>query len=506
MVLESQFASGFATGPTPSIQIGVEKVGQGNLGGLDDIFHSAMLIGEIANTASGTLVANDVYEYPISTNEQARELFGDYSVGGWMFGRVNEMVNPKTGKIKGKVYGCGLGEVASGTAASQTLTTTGTATVGGTVVVGIDGKAFYVSVAKDDTGTDFTTELHRVYNAAGGKDLPLIPYSAAGVLTLTASAKCAHLNNVGLEIISDPDCGLTFTWSGDTMGAVGGTPGVGVQTGSLDTVLASLQEVDDFVFYCAPFVDSATLIELQDHVNEKSDPQHMLASYVMCAKEASIADQQAQADALRGNGDAKRLVQFGTRGSTAAEGGVVAACTALVASEPHMARSVDGLVLPKLPVPVASDRWAQPDETDALLNKGIFPVGKIRRKANSGVVRLVSMDTNNGVSDFSKIWTADRIRSELVEVLGITLDRVSVSESERRPAVAHIVTPALVKATIRSVLQRFEENGYITDLEGTFEGFLSELGSDGALRQIATIDVVNQLHSYMLKLNVKAAP
>lgn len=156
----------------------------------------ALLIGTMKG---GTAVAGTIY--PIDDAPQTDALFGIGSPLSLMCRKAFD-----TCAFLGQgpfLFAIGVAEPGAGVARVQTLTVTGPATAGGTVVFRIAGRTFTIGVALGDTATTVAAAMDAAIDAAK-QLLPLTSNAVAGVVTTTHVAKGENGQDCLIEIVQVP--------------------------------------------------------------------------------------------------------------------------------------------------------------------------------------------------------------------------------------------------------------------------------------------------------------
>ena len=224
----------------------------------------ALLIGQIF--AAGTAVPNTAVQG--YSQAQVNTLCGADSMLALMYAayRVQDPF--------GEVWLGPLSDAAGGTAASGTITTTGTATAAGVLALYLMGVAVPVVVNAGDTASVIAGNIAAAAIAAVG--VPVTATSASGVVTVTAQHKGLALNDINLQVnyvgvqngeVTPP--GITVAFSNPISGITAGTLAGGATNPTLTTLLANLG-VQLFDFIALPYTDTASLNALQTFLSDQS--------------------------------------------------------------------------------------------------------------------------------------------------------------------------------------------------------------------------------------------
>jgi phage tail sheath gpL-like len=480
-------------GPVPGVETEIQLQDSGGLADPSK-YRNVCFFGE--KTTAGTGTAGTVYG-PLDLAE-IETLAGTDSPVHLMAAKFNAYRNSESGRPKASMYICCVAEEATGTAATQTLTFATNADGNGTWIFKVGGHQVRVNVRDGDDPTTQGDAFVAAYNALPAESRSaLAPVNAVGVVTLTAKVKGEDLNTVGLSTLQDPGVTTTATWGGTSMSG-----GLGVQTGNLTTALAALAGEDGFANLVVSWRDDATLEELVDHVNTKANAQNMISSYMIWANDDTVANLVTDAAGLDSN-DSQRVMTNGLEGTESWNGEVAATAAATLASEPHLARSLDGLRASNLDAPSQADKFTQSD-LRTLLEGGVTPWYVHKSETEVGLCRAIMNRSEFGVVDFAHMRVADFIRDSINLNIRNNLTRASiVQDGLPVPNVEFVTTPDGVAALIRSVLKDAEKGGYITNVDALFEKFISELDiTNGELRQAFPQQMVTQLHNIMTRIDV----
>jgi phage tail sheath gpL-like len=482
-------------GPVPKLEVELNPQGGGGLPSLD-IVRNVVFLG--SRVAAATLAADEVGG-PYSTPAEFEAATGAGSPVCCMGRAYFDYYNRKVGYPKSQVYAAVHAEDSGGTAATQTLTFATNADANGTWVFEVGGHTVRVPVVSGDTPTVQAAAFVTQYNALTWTNKPPVTAaSAIGVVTLTATVKGAEMNSIGVRTVIDPGIATTDTWGGTSMSGGAGT----YDSTELDNVLAALAAFGDAACYVVAYEDDATLELLIDHINTKANAVNKKPSYLFVARDNTVAQLASDAVALDTSGDSWRTVFNGIEGTETWTGDVAATACATANAESHIARSVDGLIATRIGVPPSvADRFTEGD-CKTLLESGVTPWYVHPGQTEVGCCRMVMCTDEWGVKDFAHVRVADYTRAACVTRLENELDRASiVADDAFVPPIDHITQPKAVAALIHGVLLDLENEGILTGVAEKWPQYVSELlGTE--LRQATPIEMVDQLHNYMLRLDI----
>lgn len=215
----------------------------------------ALIVGQI--TASGTATANTpVMAY---SQGQVNTLCGNNSMLALMYAAYRAQ-DPY-----GECWIGPLADASGGTAATETIAFTGTATAAGTLALYVMGIPVPVAVSSGDTATVVGGNVATAINAATG--ICATAAAATGTVTTTAAHKGLALNDIDLRVnyrgaqngeVTPP--GITFTITGAVNGATNPT---------LTTLLANLG-TQTFDFIAFPYTDTTSLTAIEAFLNDQA--------------------------------------------------------------------------------------------------------------------------------------------------------------------------------------------------------------------------------------------
>lgn len=491
-------------GPVPKNEAELNLQGSSGLQDGDRI-QSVIFLAERLST--GSMAAGTVSPV-LGSVDEADAYAGEGSPLACLARHYMTIRNNKVKRPKGLVRLAAVDELGAGTKAVQTLTFATNASGTGVWVFRIGRHRINVVVADGDTPTVQALAFCTAFTAAKmERKVPLTCAPVAGVVTLTATYKGASINSLGLSTVTDAGVTTTATWSGSYMGHASGTPGAGVQTTALDTVLAAIKVVTDCGTIVTCWEDDATLEELVDFANDRADATNKIPTYIYAANNAQTAANVAAAVTAQAawsvaldSDDAHRVTATGVWGTGEWNGITAASAAALRAAEPHLARSLDGLRDHDAPVPASGNGYTEA-HLRTLLESGFSPWYVHDGQTEIGLCRHVMCRSEWGVSDFHRIQVADLVRDRVGAKLD-ALDRPSiVADDAVMPSAGHVTKPKYIKATIRAELEAMEKDAYITNVDTLMEMMVQEL-ADGELRQAVPSEAVDQLHNIMTRHDV----
>jgi phage tail sheath gpL-like len=508
-------------GPVPAVEIEINLQGAGGLPSGEQI-RSIMVVAE--RVAAGTLAADTLSSTAFADADAAIAAFGANSPGAHMCAAIFDYNNSQTGsgRPKCEVWGGAVAEKATGTAAVQTLTfAAGPATSAGTWIFSIGGKQLSVNVAVGDVIADMKTAVIAAWDALAQKDRcpVLMTDGGGGVVTITASVKGTHLNNIGLETIQDPNCGITDAFSGTTMGAAGGTPGAGPHaTADFDNIIAALGSFYDAGQIVIPWTEAGNAAgqvfnptapdDFRDHVISMGDATNMVPSSLRMAYKSTTTILNAAVAALDTD-DCERVSLVGapystTGGSGSWEGEIAARYAAMRATQTHLGRSFNGLYFKEVETPNAADNWTK-TEQKTLIEGGVSPVAVPVGGDTITMVRDVACRTNFGVLDTNVMDVLDYIREDFRAAL-VAEPRLSIVDDDaEKPPVDFITSPRQIRGLLRSRADLLEQAGYMTNVETNWPNVVTNL-SGSTLQLSIPVSLIPALHNIMVRLDAAVPP
>lgn len=480
-------------GPVPGFEAEIYLRGAG---GLPDGLTYRDIVIYAERVAAGTQTV-DTMSAAQGSEAEAIAAFGATSPGAHMASLIWRFLEPETGKAKCRVFTVPIAEKSTGIAAAQTLTfAAGNATAAGTWVFSVGGHRISVGVSAGDTPTEQAAAFVVAYDVLAEHETPPITSgSVLAVMTLTFTAKGLLGNSVGLSTLTTPDIGTTATWGAATMAG-----GLGAQesdtAASLTAMLATKTPV-----LCHPWYDNTTNELIVAHVVTKSLAGSELGSTMVWANDDTSTNLASNADTLDDD-DAERILCAGIKGTETWDGAIAAEYAALQASEPHLARSLNGLKMQGVNVPVAADTFTAAQKK-SLLESGVTPLSIPTGGDIIEVVRAVSMRTEYGVMDFALMTVADYVRDSLSGGLQAAFSRASIVANGAVTTTAeHVTTPKAVKTKAKSICLGLQKAGYLTDVETHWQNVVDEL--DGSTYKIVIPwEMVPQWHNTMMRLDVE---
>lgn len=507
-------------GPVPMIEIEINLTSAGGLPSGEQI-RNVIVIGE--RVAAGTLVADTISATAFGSRDDGIAAFGTTSPGAGMVAALYDYYNSDSGAPKCDVWGAALAEKGTGTAPIQPLTIVGTNTAAGVLTLRIGGHVFSIPMSNSTIIGDQAILIRDAFNNADESDRPpLVASALAGVVTFTGSVKCAHMNNIALETVSQGSIlTTTYTWENTTMGVTGvaGVAGVGgYAAGDFTAILAALTSFGDAGQYVIPWTENGIAAgqifdvvvpdAFRGHLITKANATNQIPTSLRMAWKTTTALALAAVAALDTD-DCERVSlmvpPYSVTGDSGTwEGAIAARYAGLRASERHYGRIFNGLAMSGVAVPNAADNWTNAEQK-TLLEGGCTPVAVPPMGDTMRIVRDVACRTDFGVLDTQAMDSLDYIRSDWAGALAAQARQMIVGDDEDLPLVEFCTQPKIVKGLLRSRSDMLASAGYMQNLDKNWPNVTTNLS--GSTLQIAIpVDLIPGLHNIMIREDAKVPP
>ena len=457
--------------------------------------------------STGSAADNEVTATPFSSDADAKDFFGVDANGNPSFGAAMAAYymtgSSDIGRPKARCWGVALPEPASGAAATQTLTLSGTATAAGTWIFEVGAHRFSVAVAVGDTEDDLGAAIVDAWNALPTEErAPVAPTydNVTKVVTFTATNKGATGNQIAVSTYSDPSCGITATWGGSALSGGSGYPTITTALSNIEAVKTPLLVTPWDAGGAASILES-----LVDHLNTKAAAGSELPCRMIVADRDSPATLVSEADALDDD-DGQRVIYVGApTGSSPWPGELAARVAATDAAETHLARSLDGASLNGFEPWPDSENFSK-TEANTLIQGGVTPLWIPPDDDQVRIARLMADRTTiDGVSvevEGALMINLDYCRDYVRSVLSSRYSRMSIVDGEVKTTAAHVTTLGSVKATVYGALKDLEANGNLVDVDSYWAQAQVELVSGRVQMQIPG-EMVPQWHSTYIRLDAE---
>lgn len=369
-------------GKRPAILLAINPgVGRASLSA---ILRYLVLVGN--KTSAGSAVADqDLHD--IFPNTDVDALFGARSELKWMIRTARKVPG-----IRIRAIACA--EASGGTAATLTITVTGTASTNGTLRFYLATKTVNVTVPAGTTAADTAALIQAAF--AADPDLPCTAAVVGAVVTLTAANVGVRGNDwvcyfdpaekPGTTAIALAGSGAVNPGKNGVVGAkFGATLGAGAD--NLANVLAVLQGSAFFTCAFAQNDTSTNAPLLKTYSDAKSAVGSQIFEHIVLGHTGSYANALALAKTTLN----KHRFQVAWQRGAEAHPAMLAAAMGAVRTQKeqlHPNRRFNGDLLPGIPAARAQIDWPSGGETgeeDAALNNGLTPV----RSNDQGEARVV---------------------------------------------------------------------------------------------------------------------
>ena len=243
---------------------------------------TALIFGQ--KTAAGTAVANQVLD--IFSPEEAQAKFGKTSMLAAAIGRYYDINK----SVKLKVIA--LDDEGAGTAATSTLTLSGTATSAGTLAYYVNGRAYKVAVSVGDAAADVATLL--TSKIAEFDDNQFTAADALAVLTATAVHKGTYGNTLKAIMNYNVD---DVTPAGLTAVIVDFASGAGDPDLETTGVIGILEE-NQFNLIAQPYEDNANLILIDTALTDNFKATDMLDGFCLVGVNDTVTNLTTKTDII----------------------------------------------------------------------------------------------------------------------------------------------------------------------------------------------------------------
>jgi phage tail sheath gpL-like len=502
-------------GPVPAVEIEINLTGAGGLPSGEQI-RNIIVIAE--RVAAGTSTADTISATAFGSRDDGIDWFGATSPGAGMVAAIYDYYNSDSGAPKCEVWGAAVDECphVAATAAVQTLTIVNVNTAAGVLTLRIGGHVYAIPISNSTAIADQAVLIRDTFNNSDEADRPpLVASAAAGVVTFTASVEGAHMNNIALETVDQGSIlTSTYTWSGVTMGAAAGTPGVGGWiAGDFTAILAALVNFTDAGQYVIPWTENGVEggqvfnavvpTAFRAHLITKANATNMIPTSLRMAWKAAAATAITAVGVLDTN-DCERVSLVvppysATGDSGTWEGAIAARYAAMRASERHYGRSFNGLAMSGVAVPAAADNWTRAEQK-TLLEGGCTPLAVPPMGDTMRMVRDVACRMDFGVLDTNAMDVLDYIRSDFQAALTANPRQSIVGDDEDLPLVEFMTQPKVVKGLLRSRCDLLAKAGYMQNVATNWPNVNVELvGSTLSLS--VPVDLIPALHNIMTRID-----
>lgn len=411
----------------------------------------------VGQMLTGLAVATQVV--PITRPDNGASYFGSGS-------QLDMMIRAaRAANTTSEMMAVGLADAGGSTAATRTITITGTATQSGAWPLFIAGKSVRVGVTVGDTPTITATAIAAAINA--DTSLPWTAAAAAGVVTLTARNKGTQGNLLDVRV----------GYYADDMMPPGFTAVVAAGVaGSLDPTLTALLAIianDWYTDIIIPWTDSTTMAALEADLARRYNAMGGLDCHAYSCITGSYATVTTWLS-TRNSQYVTTLPMNSPLDPPAVIAAVLGATSAFhLGNDP--ARQLGTLVLKGIKAPLGKDQFTD-TEQNLLLSKG----GSTYDAGADGTVALNRVVTNyqrTSANIADEAWlditvtkTMSRLRYDWLNYVSLLYPRHKLA-NDNSPSLATgtpgsvIVTPRQMLGTYIARYKTWMEQGWVEDIE-----------------------------------------
>jgi phage tail sheath gpL-like len=418
--------------------------------GLPKPRNRTVIIGQRLNTGS---VAAGVLTQ-VRFKDEAKAFFGRGSMLAGMI--VSYLENDPDAEL----WAVALDDLVGGTAATRTITATGTTTEAGTIALQVLGEAVNVSVASGAAAATVATAIAAAINA--NADLAVTAAANAAVVTLTARHKGVAAGSIdsrdSYNVGEKLPAGLTLAHAAGTAGA--GNPDV-------STALSVIGD-EPFMYIVHPYADSTNLGLIEAAIATRADALHMSDGIGITAQPGTFSAIQTAAAAR----NSEFTVLPGVRGLLnpvwAFVGALAGQMSASANADPGL--PFTGLILKGIKAFAPADRWLRQERqylieagaSTVIVENGNVVIDRIvtTRKTNAqGYPDTAYQDANSLLVLYYLRWSMrNRIRSKFPRFkLG--------SDGGTYAPSARVVTPSAIRAELLGLFLEWEDAGLVENFE-----------------------------------------
>ena len=244
--------------------------------------YTALIFGQ--KTAAGTAVADQVLD--IFSHAEAQAKFGKTSMLAAAIGRYYDINK----SVKLKVIA--LDDLLAGVQATSTLTLTNAATANGTLAFYVNGKAYKVPVAINDTAAEIATLLKATIDADDEAQFTTVDDSL-GELTFTAVHKGTYGNTLKAKMNYNNDDVTPLGITAVVVDFAGGTGDPDLET----FVIPNLEE-NQYNLIAQPYTDNANLTLIDVALTDNFKATEMLDGFCLTGIDDSVTNLTTKSDTI----------------------------------------------------------------------------------------------------------------------------------------------------------------------------------------------------------------
>jgi phage tail sheath gpL-like len=359
-----------------------------------------------------------------------------------------------------------MADAGGSTAATETLTFTGTATGVGGVECDVCGQTVKSSIATGDTPTVQALAFKAAHDAMSPA-LPTTCTLAAGVATLTSKSKGQVANGIHLAARVTGAPGITAVLSNGTGNLTGGT-------GTADPTAALASAAGVRYHDVVVLIDDTTgITAARDSVNAQGAAEVGFGEVAIAALNGALSTATTMANALNG----ERVLLGAIKDSPSWNVEIAAALGAVIQSETVPNRPYNFLVLTGIKPPPVASRWIRSEQKSMLAN-GVTPLVVIPGE-QVAILRAESTRTKNAQavtdmteSDITIIQSFDYVRDACSLMFSTNYGRSRWADEDPDGLLpADVATPGKVKSSLIDTMRALEGLGIVENVDNLLDAF-----------------------------------
>lgn len=453
--------------------------------------YRTLLIGQITNPLFQD-VNKAVY---VSSVAQARSKFGP---GSQLAQMVEAYLENNTSV---EVYALPIADPASGTAASGSITVSGSSFGAGVLSLYVYDQVVQVGVSESDSASTLATAIAEAINA--NETLPITAEASEETVTLSAKHKGAIGNDTILGLNLGGEANGEETPAGVTININAMSGGAG--NPEIDEAIANLGE-EQYDFVVSGFTVASILKALSAYMNDKTGAwsySKQLYGHVWTAYRGTCAELQT----LGKDYNDQHLTILGVNGTSSPiwkwAAGLAGSAATSIAADP--ARPLQTLTINGVSAPDVVNRFIS-TERETLLKNGISTY-----TVNSGTAQIDRIITtyqknaygqaDNSYLSVETLYTSAYILRKLRSVITSKYGRHKLANDGTRFGEGQaIVTPKIIKAELITAYSEMEYEGLVENAEEFKKNLIVErnLNDRNRIDVLFTPDYVNQLNVFAL--------
>lgn len=393
-----------------------------------------------------------------------------------------------------KIYAIALDDIGGGTAATGTITVSGTAAGAGTVSLTVAGVQLDVPVSAGSNATAVAASIAAAI--AANPDLPVTAAAAAAVVTLT----CRHKGTVGNAISVLQGYVSRAQWPTGITLAIAAMAG-GATDPDIDTVWPVIGD-EPYRTIVSAMSDATTFGKIKAELDSRWGAQRMLESVAYFAKTGSQGTLAAFGAAR--NSELASVLGIGSSPTWEPEAAAIyaAVCGYYTAIDP--ARPLQTLALTGLLAPIEGSRFTR-TQRELLLADGIatYTVGtdgtcRIERAITTYQTDALGLDSV-AYLDLETVTTLAYLRATLRARIMSKFPRHKLASDGTKYGVGQaIVTPSVIRMEIIALAREWEAAGLVENLDQFIADIIVERDESDVNRINALVppDIVNQFRQF----------